>query len=299
MKFRKPIAVMLTAVMLGTLLTGCFSAPPAVDSMTPLEEAAETYTPEQAEREGCLVQQDWIAQGDGLDLLNSFMAEETDTLRVANFKTDEENCRVYEVTRVKDGFLLRSPGEEDRTYTYLRKEKWVQSIPGGGIPNVGSIATNTSYFLCDRNDVSYLDCMMSQTGTQMGEKIPFFTVLTEFNGQTNSFPNNITIPNLDPDEFINAGALWGEKLMEQCEETLSTCYEKLRDSGLAEETAKLMQDMTIQVMKFWGETFPAPEDYRDVEAWFDALRQEAEKLADQMGLDKLKEEFRGHWLLLQ
>ena len=302
MKLRKTIAFVLAAAMLGTLLTGCVTAPPADASnpVTPLEEAAEAYTPEQAEREGCLVQQDWIPQGDSLERLTGFMAEEADTLRVANFKTDEESCQVYEVVRVKDGFTLRRPGEEDRTYTYLRKENWVQSIPsGGGIPSVGSVSTNTSYFLCNRNDVSYLDCIMSQTVAQVGEEISFFTILTQFNGQTNGTSGQVTIPSLDPQEFINAGALWGEHLMEKGEETLRTCYETLRDSGLAEDYAKLMQSWTIQVMKLWGETFPAPEQYETVNDWFQALRQEAEKLADQMGLDQLKEEFRGHWLLLQ
>ena len=149
----------------------------------PLEEAAKTYTPEQAEAEGCLVQQDWIAQEAGVARIEAFRAGETDVLRVANFKTGETGCQVYDVIREKGGYTLRMPGAEDKTFQFLRKEDWIQSIPSGsGIPPVGSAKINTSYFLCDREDVTYLDCVMSQANAQFGTAIPSFTIFTQFHG---------------------------------------------------------------------------------------------------------------------
>ena len=185
MKYRKIIVFMLTAAMLSALLTGCFTGQPGDGSkpLTPLEEAAETYTPEQAEKEGCLVKKDGEPVPSAMALLEAFIAEERDELRLASFDTGKPECRVYEVVRQQDGYLLRSPGEEDQTFSFLRKETWVRSVPtGGGIPSVGSVKTNTSWFLCDRSDVSYLDCVMSQSDGQLGLPIPFFTLLTRSNG---------------------------------------------------------------------------------------------------------------------
>lgn len=155
--------------------------PSAPGRMTPLEEAARTYTRETAEAEGCLVQQDLIPAPTAPERMEKFMSGSLRRLRVANFKSDEPGCQVYEIIRQENGYLLRTPGEADRTFKFLRKESWVQSIPTTGeIPGVGSVSTNTSYFLCNRNDVSYMDCIMSQTVAQVGEEISFFTILTRF-----------------------------------------------------------------------------------------------------------------------
>ena len=177
LNYKKVTAFVLAlALLAGGLLAGCFltTAPAS------LEEAARTYTRETAEAEGCLVQQDLIPAPTALDRMETFMSGSLRRLRVASFKGDESESQVYEIIRQEDGYLLRTPGEEDRTFKFLREERWVQSIPTtGGIPGVGDTVTNTSYFLCDREDVSYQECIMSQNSAQ---KIPCFTIFTRFHG---------------------------------------------------------------------------------------------------------------------
>ena len=181
--------------------------PSAMGRMTPLEEAARIYTRETAEAEGCLVQQDLIPAPTAPDRMETFMSSSLKRLRVADFKWDAPESQVYEIIRQKDGYLLRTPGEVDRTFRYLRKETWLRSIPTTEeVPGGENVTAQTTYFLCDREDLSYVDCFTSQNGGDPNRKSLYFPILTLFHGS--DIQNVAGIHTLCKTEIFASGDDW-------------------------------------------------------------------------------------------